>query len=67
MLNFEMLKQRVMKALEGRLKPVNYKLTSNWFAGFVEAGSILLLKVNLFSLLLSICQIGLLWRLYVYF
>jgi hypothetical protein len=37
MLNFEMLKQRVMKALEERLNPVNYKLTSNWFAGFVEA------------------------------
>jgi len=37
MLNFEILKQRVMKTLEGRLNPVNYKLTSNWFAGFVEA------------------------------
>lgn len=37
MLNFEMLKQRVTKALEGRSNPVNYKLTSNWFAGFVEA------------------------------
>jgi|ERR1700722_11028532 hypothetical protein len=37
MLNFEILKQKVMKALEGRLNPINYKLTSNWFAGFVEA------------------------------
>jgi hypothetical protein len=37
MLNFEVLKQKVMKALEGRLNPINYKLTSNWFAGFVEA------------------------------
>ena len=31
-----MLKQRVMKALEGRLNPINYKLSSNWFAGFVD-------------------------------
>lgn len=37
MLNFEMLQQRVTKAMEGHLNPVNYKLTSNWFAGFVEA------------------------------
>jgi hypothetical protein len=37
MLNFEILKQRVMKAQEDRLNLVNYNLTPEWFAGFVEA------------------------------
>lgn len=37
MLNFEILKQRVMKAQEDRLNLIYYKLTPEWFAGFVEA------------------------------
>ena len=37
MLNFEVLKRKIMKAQEDRLNLANFKINPEWFAGFVEA------------------------------